>query len=468
MGVDHAAGGSGPVDARSRVLVRVATVGLVAVLGGVIGGAVWAAAGVDAAVQEIEHISAQGDAWVRVDRELSREESLGHAYMAQPSGDLRRGLHETSRSLAAALDYLVLQGDPDDAAAAHQIKARHAQAGRDLERMLAAMDAGDVALAKAIHDRPVHPDYATLQYKTRAFTDREQQEATEKLAELRRRQLELRLASFAAAAVGSFALSVFLLLINGYQRRLVRQALHDPLTGLPNRELFADRVGQAIRNADRELRPAALLLLDLDRFKEVNDTLGHHHGDLLLIQVGQRLARALREADTVARLGGDEFAVLLPGATAEGAGAVADKLRVALQQPLSIGGITLDLDASIGIAVYPEHGNDPAELLQHADVAMYGANRPMSGSWSTTRPSTSTAPSDSPCSAGCDGRWKTTSWCCTTNPRLIWAPARSTAWRRWCAGSIPNTACSGPANSSHWPNGPGSSTPSPAGCWTPP
>jgi hypothetical protein len=98
--------------------------------------------------------------------------------------------------------------------------------------------------------------------------DREQQEATKKLAELRRRQHELRLASFAAAAVGLLALSVFLLLIIGYQRRLVRQALHDPLTGLPNRELFADRVGQSIRTADRELRPAALLLLDLDRFKE--------------------------------------------------------------------------------------------------------------------------------------------------------------------------------------------------------
>ena len=371
MGVDHAAGGSRPVDARSRVLVRVATVGLGAVLTGVIGGAVWAAAGVDTAVQEIEAIRGQGDAWIQVDRELSREESLGNAYLAQPSGDLRRGLQGTSRSLAGALDYLVIQGAPDDARAAHEIKARHAKAERDLERMLAAVDAGDSALARAIHVRPVHPTFATLQYKTRAFADRKQQEATEKLAELRRRQHALRLASFAAAAVGLIALSVFLLLINGYQRRLVRQALHDSLTGLPNRELFADRVGQAIRTADRELRPAALLLLDLDRFKEVNDTLGHHHGDLLLIQVGQRLGEALREADTVARLGGDEFAVLLPGATAEGAGAVAGKLRVALQQPLSVAGVALDLDASIGIAVYPEHGSDAAELLQHADVAMY-------------------------------------------------------------------------------------------------
>ena len=179
----------------------------------------------------------------------------------------------------------------------------------------------------------------------------------------------------AAAGVGVFALGVFLLLVVGYQRRLVDQALHDPLTGLPNRELFADRVDQAIRTADRELRPAALLLLDLDRFKDVNDTLGHHHGDQLLIEVGQRLCDALRDADTVARLGGDEFAVVLPGATAEGASAVADKLRTVLQQPLTIDGVALDLDASIGIAVYPEHGADAAELLQHADVAMYMAKQ---------------------------------------------------------------------------------------------
>ena len=375
MGADSTAGGLRPGDAWSRVLVRVATAGLVAVLVSVTGGAVWAAAGVDAAVQEIEHISGQSDAWVQADREVSREESLGHAYLVEPSKDLQLALQETNRSLAAALDFLVVQGEPDDATAARAIKAKHAQSVLDLERMLAAMDAGDTALAKAIHERPVHPAYATLQHKIRAFADHEQQEVTERLAELRRRQHDLRLASMAAAGVGVFALGVFLLLVIGYQRRMVDQALHDPLTGLPNRELFADRVGQAIRTADRELRPAALLLLDLDRFKDVNDTLGHHHGDQLLIEVGQRLCDLLREADTVARLGGDEFAVLLPGATAEGASAVADKLRTVLQQPLTIDGVALDLDASIGIAVYPEHRTDAAELLQHADVAMYMAKQ---------------------------------------------------------------------------------------------
>src|SRR5919106_1109000 len=107
--------------------------------------------------------------------------------------------------------------------------------------------------------------------------------------------------------------------------RFAYQALHDGLTGLPNRILLRDRTGQAIRQADRELVPAALLLIDLDRFKEVNDTLGHHYGDQLLVQVGERLRATLRQADTVARLGGDEFAVLLPRIeTAEGAVAVAN------------------------------------------------------------------------------------------------------------------------------------------------
>jgi diguanylate cyclase (GGDEF)-like protein/PAS domain S-box-containing protein len=158
------------------------------------------------------------------------------------------------------------------------------------------------------------------------------------------------------------------------ERALTRQAFTDQLTGLPNRALLHDRTQQALRLAGRQGLTAALLLLDLDRFKEVNDTLGHHHGDLLLQQVAARLLATLRDSDTVARLGGDEFAVLLPQiASVQEATAVADRLSAAIEAPFTVDGLILDVDASFGVAVYPDHATDASQLLQRADVAMYAA-----------------------------------------------------------------------------------------------
>jgi diguanylate cyclase (GGDEF)-like protein/PAS domain S-box-containing protein len=156
---------------------------------------------------------------------------------------------------------------------------------------------------------------------------------------------------------------------------LRRQAFHDPLTGLPNRALLHDRLQQAIRLAHRDGSPLALLLMDLDRFKEVNDTLGHQQGDALLQQVCQRLQDALRASDTVARLGGDEFAVLLPGTDEAGATAVARQLLRVLEQPFELEGQPVDVGASLGFALHPAHGTDAATLLRRADVAMYVAKR---------------------------------------------------------------------------------------------
>jgi diguanylate cyclase len=164
------------------------------------------------------------------------------------------------------------------------------------------------------------------------------------------------------------------------ERALTRQAFTDQLTGLPNRALLHDRIQQAIRLAGRQGLTVALLLLDLDRFKEVNDTLGHHHGDLLLQQVAERLRGSLRDSDTVARLGGDEFAVLLPQiASIQDATAAAEKLNAAIESPFTLDGLTLDVDASIGVAAYPDHASDANELLQRADVAMYAAKATHTG-----------------------------------------------------------------------------------------
>jgi diguanylate cyclase (GGDEF)-like protein len=158
------------------------------------------------------------------------------------------------------------------------------------------------------------------------------------------------------------------------------RALHDNLTGLPNRALFRDRAAQAILAAERDGTCVAVMLMDLDRFKEVNDTLGHHHGDLLLTEVGPRLEEALRDTDTIARFGGDEFAVLLPDVpNAAAAGHVAAKMISVLEEPFSLYGLSIDVGASIGIACYPTHGREVGELIQHADVAMYQAKRSRSG-----------------------------------------------------------------------------------------
>jgi diguanylate cyclase (GGDEF)-like protein len=152
-------------------------------------------------------------------------------------------------------------------------------------------------------------------------------------------------------------------------------ALHDSLTDLPNRTLLHERLRQALLAARRADQTLALLVMDMDRFKEVNDTLGHYYGDVLLRQVGERLRAALRASDTVARLGGDEFAVLLPGADPEGAHWAARKLLSALERPFELEGHTLDVRVSIGMALYPEHGADAETLLRRADVAMYIAKR---------------------------------------------------------------------------------------------
>ena len=159
-----------------------------------------------------------------------------------------------------------------------------------------------------------------------------------------------------------------------------RLALHDALTGLPNRVLFRTRTRTPIAIAGRARTGVAVMLLDLDRFKEINDTLGHHSGDEVLRQVGARLRACSREEDTVARLGGDEFAILLRSVETPAAGvAVAAAVRRAIAEPFDVGGVRLELGASVGIASFPEHGEDVEVLMQRADVAMYQAKEGRTG-----------------------------------------------------------------------------------------
>ena len=157
-----------------------------------------------------------------------------------------------------------------------------------------------------------------------------------------------------------------------------RQALTDELTGLPNRRFFLERVQVELEAAREQQCEMGLLIIDLDRFKELNDTLGHHAGDALLQQIGPRLRNTLRDDDVLARLGGDEFAVLVPSGA--GAAELADRIRLALEHPFAVDGLKLPMEASVGIAIFPVHGTDAATLLKRADVAMYQAKGARTGS----------------------------------------------------------------------------------------
>jgi diguanylate cyclase (GGDEF)-like protein len=158
------------------------------------------------------------------------------------------------------------------------------------------------------------------------------------------------------------------------EARVAHMARHDALTDLPNRVLLAERLGQALAAARRHGEPLAVLCLDLDRFKQVNDTLGHPVGDALLRAVAERLKSCVREEDTVARLGGDEFAVVQVGLDQpEGAGALARRLVAVLGEPYEVAGHQLVVGASVGIALAPRDGGEADDLLKRADMALYRA-----------------------------------------------------------------------------------------------
>ena len=157
------------------------------------------------------------------------------------------------------------------------------------------------------------------------------------------------------------------------------QAVHDSLTGLPNRAYLRAALDAELGRSTREGRRFGLLLIDLDHFKEINDTLGHHVGDQLLIKFADRLARAVRQSDQVARLGGDEFAVIVPDADETEVRAVAERIRACLAEPMALEGMLIEVEAAIGIALQPDHGRRADDLLRLADVAMYVAKETREG-----------------------------------------------------------------------------------------
>ena len=238
-------------------------------------------------------------------------------------------------------------------------------------------------------------------------------------------------------------------------RALRRQATHDALTGLPNRALMNDRLRQALREAVRSNRSVALLMMDLDQFKEINDALGHHSGDHLLIALSRRLEQVLRDADTIARLGGDEFGVLLTtDATMGGALTVARKITAALEQPFDLDGLSLQTNASSASRCSPSTTSDPVSLTKHADVAMYMAKR-------SSRPFAVYDPTQDRSSVRritllgeLRRALELDELVLFHQPAFDLQTGRSREPKRWCVGAIPSTGSCRPASSSTSPRCP--------------
>lgn len=180
--------------------------------------------------------------------------------------------------------------------------------------------------------------------------------------------------------IGMLARRVNLLVATSASRekRILESALSDPLTGLPNRTLLSERIRHSLAMSRRSRAPFSVAVLDLDRFKFINDTLGHATGDTVLVEVANRLRNAVRESDTVARLGGDEFVLLLAGGETA-AREVAGRILDAMKAPLHRRDQLIDIGVSIGISIHPQHGADDVTLLRHADTAMYRAKRRRAG-----------------------------------------------------------------------------------------
>ncbi|MGD8884748.1 MAG: EAL domain-containing protein, partial [Gammaproteobacteria bacterium] len=177
------------------------------------------------------------------------------------------------------------------------------------------------------------------------------------------------------ASWAAMYISMLIEKLDEQKKVLKHRTLHDVLTGLPNRALLHDRLNQLVALSDRQPIPFAICFIDLNRFKDVNDTLGHHVGDELLLEISRRLQLNLRKSDTIARLGGDEFALILRNVREEKARSIVRKVVSAIEEPVEAGGHRLFVSGSIGIALFPEHGNDVHILLKKADVAMYAAKR---------------------------------------------------------------------------------------------
>ncbi len=365
--------------ARPRQAQALAIAAIAATLALLVGVVIAGSLVMDRAAQDTQRSVVLSTAYQHAAVGLAAEQSLEHKYRLEPGPVPLSDYAAANRQVVKALDQIEL-GTSEDRDLAENVAAEHKQYLVQARLLFQAVDRLEEApVITAIDNGLVEPISGAMQTEVYTAAARHEANALAQVASSRRTGRVILGFNIATLVVGLGLMLVGAIALVRSHRRLraerdtnLHLAFHDDLTGLPNRALFQDRTEQALLAARRSGLQVAVMFIDLNRFKDVNDTLGHHYGDLLLVQVAQRFTDTLRAQDTVARLGGDEFAVLLGDTSQDEADATAVRLTEALQHPFDVKDIALDVEASIGIALAGAEGNVET-ILRHADVAMYEA-----------------------------------------------------------------------------------------------
>ncbi|NYI41233.1 putative bifunctional diguanylate cyclase/phosphodiesterase [Demequina lutea] len=358
-----------------------AIAGIVAVLISVSFFVVWSPQATAEAAARAANSSAVSDDFAQAAAAVAAEESLGRKYRLEPGPDVRARYESAAADALVALRQGRADGGKAEAELVDQVLVLHRSYLDSIDRMFAAVDRGDAADVLRIDAEEVDPSFEVIQRLVANEAVAEHAVAVASLDNLQRLEGLHRKLIPGVFLLGLVLVALLASVTRGYRTLLdseragaLYDSLHDALTGLPNRTLLTDRLYRALEEGLHAGSTTGLLLIDLDRFKEVNDTFGHHYGDELLAKIGPRLRAHVRQGDTIARLGGDEFAVLLPGVGDRATAVViADALQHALEVPFQVAGVDLDVEASIGIVLSGEHGDDTTTLLQRVDIAMYVA-----------------------------------------------------------------------------------------------
>jgi diguanylate cyclase (GGDEF)-like protein len=322
--------------------------------------------------------STSTDAYQRAVYLAARELGLLQGALREPGGEEHLGAQSIGRDVTAALDTMRLSGAGAGEADAErgELEGQVAQQRRALQpaitRYLNLIGDGELTAAQDVLEDEIEPAYDEMLETLIEQQDEHVAEYAANMAAAKRDSRVLLLGTIMSFLLGLAVLGVLGWSSRSHRRLIERMAAHDSLTGLCNRAAFAARAEISFARATVDRPQPTVLVLDLDGFKDVNDSLGHHIGDLLLIEVAQRLRGSVRPNDTVARLGGDEFAVLLTDADPVAGELAAVRITQAFNSPFVIDGVVLDIETSIGIAT-AESGNDVATVLRHADTAMYAA-----------------------------------------------------------------------------------------------